>query len=302
MAPLTPGPQTRGMNEATDETRLLRAALLSNAAFSTLCAGTLLLDAGPVSTWMGLGSAVPLYVVGAALVPFAVGLVINARREQVNLGEAVMASLGDAAWVIGSLVLMIGWPEWFSTAGLGAIAGVAAFVATFGIAQVAGIRRILRNANGRGSALAFERVVDASPARVWDVISDVHDYAQYAPSLDFSRIVSGHGEGAIRECGDATGRWNEVCTGWDEGREYRFEVDTRADDYPYPFEELRGQWGVDPVDGGSRIRMRFELVMPYGIVGELMLAAMSGRFRKVGEAVLDNWQQAIERPPLARAA
>ena len=33
-----------------------------------------------------------------------------------------------------------------------------------------------------------------------------------------------------------------------------------------------------------------------------MLAATSGRFRKVGEAVLDNWQRAIERPPLARAA
>ena len=153
------------MNQATDKTRLLRAALLSNAAFSSLCAGTLLLGAQPVSAWMGLASPVPLYVVGAALIPFAVGLVVNARREQVHLGEALIASLGDAGWVLGSVVLVVGWPEWFSAAGLGAIAGVAAFVAAFGLAQVAGIRRILRNAHGRGSAIEFERLVEASPTR-----------------------------------------------------------------------------------------------------------------------------------------
>lgn len=94
---------------------------------------------------MGLASAVPLYVVAMGLVPFAIALIANARRDRVSTPQAVLASIGDATWVVASIGLLAVWPEWFSATGMALVAGVAAAVALFGALQSLGVRRILRN-------------------------------------------------------------------------------------------------------------------------------------------------------------
>lgn len=148
------------------------------------------------------------------------------------------------------------------------------------------------------NSIAFEarRVVDAPPDVVWKVVSDLVGFADVAPSLTRIEIVAGEGQGTRRRCHDTRGRsWEEVCTVWDEGRTYTMRVDTAT--YPFPLRHLlrglQGTWTVDPVDGGTRITMRFEAEPGLGIVGRFLVAGMAPRFRRESEQILDAWEERI---------
>ena len=64
-------------------------------------------------------------------------------------------------------------------------------------------------------SLSIERTLNAPLDVVWKVISDVDGYARYAPNIDASRVVSGEGVGMVRECSSKEGRWQEICTHWE---------------------------------------------------------------------------------------
>jgi hypothetical protein len=56
----------------------------------------------------------------------------------------------------------------------------------------------------------------------------------------------------IRECADPEGNsWEELCTIWEAGHRFKFEVNTDRADYGYPFRELSGLWQVDEIDPTS---------------------------------------------------
>lgn len=140
--------------------------------------------------------------------------------------------------------------------------------------------------------LKFERLVHAPTDTVWQVISDVVGYAEVAPNLSKAEIVSGHGEGMRRRCWDTRGgTWTEQCVLWEEGRRYSMVVDTS--DYPYPFSQLQGTWGLEERPDGVLITMRFDAVPKYGPIGWLMAQVMKPAFRRVGEQLLDNWAEQI---------
>ena len=143
--------------------------------------------------------------------------------------------------------------------------------------------------------LTIERTVHAPLEVVWQLVSDVGDYAKYAPNIDSSTVISGEGFGLVRECGSKEGRWQELCTSWHDNESYEFEVQTEASDYPFPFKILRGKWSVDSInDKHTIIRMEFKVKFKNKVVGWLLYPVMKIQFMKVCEKLLDNWQTTAE--------
>lgn len=126
---------------ATDDERRLRRVLLANAGTSSLGGLTALLAAGPVDELLGADSIGWVRIVGVGLVAFAAVVVFVARSSRRTLqAEAPVISVGDLAWVVGTVVAI--GAGWFSTAGATAMAGVAALVGGFGLAQWTLARRM----------------------------------------------------------------------------------------------------------------------------------------------------------------
>ncbi len=122
---------------------LLRRALAANALFSTLCGALCLLAAPRLAPAMGLASPIALYVVGASLLPFALLVARNARREQPILMEALGVSLADLGWVLGSAVLLaLPLAREFTMLGRELIIGVALCVLACALAQLLGLQRL----------------------------------------------------------------------------------------------------------------------------------------------------------------
>lgn len=143
--------------------------------------------------------------------------------------------------------------------------------------------------------LIYERVVSAPSDVVWNVVSDVADYARYAPNIDHSKVVSGSGVGMLRECANKDGRWAEKCTEWTEGKRFAFDVQTQAKEYPYPFRKLSAVWSVSAVDAGTTsIRMEFNVVCNSKLFEFFVFPLMKRQFAGVCRTLLDNWQRKVE--------
>jgi ribosome-associated toxin RatA of RatAB toxin-antitoxin module len=113
------------------------------------------------------------------------------------------------------------------------------------------------------------RVVAAPRAHVWDVVSDAPGLADHAPNLSASEVLEGSGEGMVRRRYRHAGAgWSETCTLWDPGHRYTMEVDTS--DYPYPLRVMRGTWAVEDGPAGTRIRLRYDYEVKYGLAGRAL--------------------------------
>ena len=129
--------------QSQERSRLLRAALLANAAFSTLSGLIILFAPAWVARVLGLSGDVNLMILGIGLIAFAAILVTNARRQQVKRSEAWIAVSLDLAWVLGSYTIIFLVP--FSPAGTWIVALVAELVLLFAVLQFMGIRRLQRS-------------------------------------------------------------------------------------------------------------------------------------------------------------
>jgi len=144
-------------------------------------------------------------------------------------------------------------------------------------------------------SLNIERTLNAPLDVVWKVVSDVDGYARYAPNIDASQVVSGEGVGMVRECSSKEGRWQEICTHWENLNYYVFQIQTQASDYPFPFKALQGKWSVEAVnEKHTVIHMKFDFDFKNKVVGLLLYPLMRKKFLKICEELLDNWQRAIQ--------
>ena len=143
--------------------------------------------------------------------------------------------------------------------------------------------------------VSVERSISADLALVWLFIADVGNYADFAPNIDSSEIVSGAKTGLVRECASQKdGRWLETCTVWQDLSHYGFRVHTEAADYPFPLKHLEGKWSVEKIDDGqTRICMTFEFEFKNKLVGFLAYPIMKKKFLTICEKLLDNWEQSI---------
>jgi hypothetical protein len=112
----------------------LRLALRLNAAFSTLSALVLLAAHGELAPLMGVDARL-LIAVGVGLALFAVQLLVTARRDDVSKlrAEALRHSWADFAWVIASVVVIVG--GWLTPLGDLLLGAVGVPVLALGIAQ-----------------------------------------------------------------------------------------------------------------------------------------------------------------------
>lgn len=138
------------------------------------------------------------------------------------------------------------------------------------------------------------RWLAAPPDVVWEVVSDVAHFAEVAPNLSRSEIVSGTGLGMRRRCYDLLGRgWSETCVAWEDRRRYSFRVDTK--DYPYPLTHMQGTWEIEEQPQGTLLRMRFEYQLKYGLLGRwLDRILIRPAFHLVCRRIMNNWQAKIE--------
>jgi len=121
--------------------KILRQALFLNGLFSGVSGLLLVVMNGPLVTVLGIGSPLMLAILGAVLLLFSMGLILNARRPEISRGEAILASILDLAWVVGSIFLLVGAPQTLSPAGYWAVILVAEVVALFATFQLFGLWR-----------------------------------------------------------------------------------------------------------------------------------------------------------------
>lgn len=125
--------------------RLLHRVTGVDAVFCTL-AGIALL-AAPNVIGAFIGPAVPTALMlglGAVLLAYAalLDVLVFGRGVPVSVGRLMVA--GDALWVIGSIVLLIGFPSWFAAGGVWLVALVAVVVADFALVKGWAVSRMVK--------------------------------------------------------------------------------------------------------------------------------------------------------------
>jgi hypothetical protein len=125
-----------------DQSRTLRLAFMANALFSAASGLAFVLAGGHIASLAGLASGLPLQLVGIGLLPFAAFLVWLAERPELSSGQGRMVSAMDAQWVLGTFVLLVGWPDLLNATGQALALGIAAVVSVFAIWQLIGSRQL----------------------------------------------------------------------------------------------------------------------------------------------------------------
>lgn len=290
MASTAHTPSTSPRVADADGGRLLADAISLNAIFSGLSGLALLAGAWALDGVSGV-DAIQLAVLGAVLLAFAAALLrLLATPRNLRAGaRGVIAA--DLAWVACAAVLVAARPDVLSTAGVTALAAVTVVVAALAVAQWLGLRRTGPHpvAGTTPIAITVERVITADPDRVWNAVADAGDYARFADGIAETEIVEGAGQGMVRICTDERGdQWRETCTLWEQGRRYRMTPDVST--YPWHYRALLSAlamtWELDPVAGGTHVRLRFDGAAKLGVIGRLAVRAMTrgGRIDKILDA------------------
>ena len=138
--PAPPGPVTP-RTAAANPSALLRRTLAANAIFSALSGAAMIAFSGPLDRFIGLGLSWLLIVIGVGLLGFAALIGLNLRRPQLNRAEAWLTVASDAAWVVGSAIIVFGFPDLLGAGGRWLVGLVAVAVADFAFFQCLGLRR-----------------------------------------------------------------------------------------------------------------------------------------------------------------
>ncbi len=288
-----------GIRQAT----ALRNALRLNASFSLVSGIAMVAGAEWLVTILGLDSdrAWTLRVIGLGLLVFAGYLLFESAAPRKRLlTSAILISIADAVWVLGSLVLVLF--NTFSPAGVVIVGAVALVVANFAVMQLRARRRckevsvndVANSESPPTEAAHFTGKVRVDPVKLWPVMIDHGLYGRLAANLGSVTAVAPNGPGLVRECSDTNGgSWSETCTLWDPGKRFAVNVETTAPDYPYALQLMQGTWGVEAsaIPASSKVTMAFAFRPLPGLRGRMMVIAMhlvsglfSYEFSKDGKA------------------
>ena len=138
------------LNEMTTQTTstlsfekksFLQKAVLGNAAFSGISGLFMVLAAGSISEFLGIGNPLVLVLIGIALLLYMPFLLWLANQSPIPNWMAWLVIELDVLWVIGSLVLIFSNLVPLTTGGKWAVAFTADIVTIFAILQYIGLRR-----------------------------------------------------------------------------------------------------------------------------------------------------------------
>lgn len=120
---------------------LLRSAMTVNALFSAISGVALLLGGSALEGRLGAPAWV-LAAIGAGLAAFVL-LILWSQTDvrRLTVGAPIVVA-GDAAWVAGAALLLVGYPHALTAQGRTALALVTVAVAVLGATQMVGLWRI----------------------------------------------------------------------------------------------------------------------------------------------------------------
>lgn len=285
----------------------VRDALLANFLFSSVCALALLSIPETIAglifaggeAWFGCPAALTLFSLGIGLSLFAALLLYYIRRSWVLRSGVLAIIVGDVAWVVVSAIALILAPSVLTPTGLLLVFWVAVAVLIVALCQSFGLGLLYQGETAitlakqdRMLILTASREVPVSAARAWEVMVDHPRYADVADNLSSVEVLEGDGEGMCRRCTAKPGEvWTETAHLYEEGKRYGFTVHTKAEDYPYPFDRLRGEWEVAPInEARSRVLMRFEITPESGLKGAIIRAVMGQRVAPMVDRLLRRWE------------
>ncbi|MEE9363572.1 MAG: SRPBCC family protein [Cellulophaga sp.] len=273
---------------------ILQIALLSNAIFSVSTGLFLLVFRNKVAQWFGQQNATVFLIIGFGLLYFSYSIFKELKNPE---PEAVFYIIvQDLIWILLSMVILKIKPFNIAILGNQIITGIAVIVFLFSIGQSIGLAQLNTTMDKNIKILSFERAVNASKKNTWKTVSDVSNYHKVASNIDRVEIISGKGKGMVRNCSHKTDNWTEVATLWEEGEQYSFQVNTGAENYPYPLKYLKGTWKVEEISKNkTKITMIFEFTYKWGIYNLILHPFMKKEFDKICEEILDNWQNQLEQ-------
>ncbi|WP_298899724.1 SRPBCC family protein [uncultured Psychroserpens sp.] len=272
----------------------LQKSLIANAVFSSTCGIISILFKNDLERLFGIASNNSFLILGILLLIFTLTLVIEVKKQRAL--SVLWIIIQDLLWVIGSVILLLFDPFDITTEGHVIITIVAFVVLQLAFVQARGLARIDEEYTRGLKVIRFSRTVKGTRQHVWDIISDVGNYHQVAPNINNSKIISGDKKGMVRSCSHGEDSWTETCTLWEDERQYSFEVNTKAPDYPYPLKFLKGTWIVNELTSSeSEIVMIFEFEYKKAFQNSLVHPLMKYKFTKVCKELLDNWQHMIEK-------
>jgi hypothetical protein len=246
-----------------------------NAAFSGLTGLAMATFNGWMSRQIDLPRPV-IVVLGIGLISWSMMLVVLAVQPARRLARAsTLVAAGDAAWVIGSAVLIALRDP--TTAGTTFATAAAAVVAVFATAGFVLGGRARHHSLDDRTELLFRRVtVAARPSAAWQMVLDADLYARLAPNLTEISVAP---DQCGRTCTDTRGNtWTEKMR-LDHDRHVQF-IDVDVTEHPMPLDHLAATVSVhdDPV--GSRIDVAFTYVARAtikGLVASLVLPVLGRR-------------------------
>jgi len=270
----------------------LRTLLRANAVFAFSTGLLALAATGPVARSLGVAEHRLVSATGAGLLVFALALVVVSGAPVARLVPAArVISAADIAWVVGSAAI-IAVGELTRTGDL-VVAAIAAIVGLFATLQLGALSTADHGPTNQ--TVEVSTVLDGTVEEVWSVVIDHEAYGRLAPNLSRVLPTGPDGPDLTRRCWDTRGRhWDERCTLWEDGRRFAVEVDTAADDYPYPLDYLRGEWAVRQAGpGATEVTVRFDLRPAAGAAGSAFAAAMTTGARPILRRVLKGWQELV---------
>jgi len=272
----------------------LQTALKVNALFSGISGIVLIILNHQVAKIFGTENNTIFWIIGLALVFFAITIIVEIKKQR---SLAILwIIIQDFIWVIGSIILLVLNPFPITPTGTIIIGIVALIVLFMGLNQAKALAKIDNIPEKKGKQWRFERIVKADKKSTWKLISDVGNYAFFAPNIDEVKIISGDGLGMVRTCSHGKDTWAETCTLWTDENEYAYVVHTTEPDYPYPFKFLNGFWAVEEIDKTTtKIVLRFEFQYNKKIQKIFLHPLFRTKFFKVAEVLLDNWQRELDR-------
>jgi hypothetical protein len=281
-----------------DQNESLRTILRANAAFAAATGTVALAATGPIAEAIGVSEHRLISAVGAILLAFAAQLMfVSALNGKLLRRSARMISASDFAWVAGTVAIIT--MADLRTQGDLILAGIAAIVGTFGVLQ---LRSAMGVVDDDGPQIVeITRTLRGSADEVWDVVTDHEAYGRVAPNLSKVEATGPNGPELTRRCWDTRGKyWDETCSLWDEGRRFIVDVDTDADDYPYPPQSLRGEWRVAQVDDShTSVTIRFELRPNPGSAGAAFAVAMTTGAGPLVRRITNAWQDILTNRSVA---
>jgi ribosome-associated toxin RatA of RatAB toxin-antitoxin module len=273
----------------------MKRALIINATFSGISGILIIIFRQQLMTLFGALSTIHFLVVGALLIFFSLTILYETKRQ--NTLAILWIIIQDMLWVIGSIWLLIFHPFDFSRGGNYTIGVVAVVVLLMAFNQSSALAQVDNVKKSGLKQIIVKRQINSSRDSVWKVMADVGNFHKVAPNLVDVKIVSGSEKGLVRNCSHNDKQsWTETCTAWEPGREYSFEVNTSAPDYPYPLKYLKGTFIVEELTSTtSKITMVYDFVYTRKIYNVILYPLMKPKFNKTLKEILDNWQNMIEK-------